>query len=239
MKYYRVTAFVLSVALVGLVVATLSLDVASAGGQTVILALKTQVPVAGANLVPQQSSHAFSSPVSMPRPSGLAEPDRESPPVVDEDSVINAVQTADDGSQAPDADSAGVPVSDPAQGNDQASSEGFGPEGTERAVPVIDEKRLTDLLAAYHAILVALIEAHKRYPDIARKLRHQGIVQVRFSLVAKGELSSLRISDSSSHGELDEAALEAVRSVPGFPAFPTELGPADREFVVSLSFVLD
>jgi protein TonB len=239
MKYYRVIAFVLSVVLVGLVVATLSLDVASTGGKTVVLALKTRVPVAGANLVPQQSSRAFSSPATMPRPSGVTEPDREPLLVENESTDLSAVQTADDGSQAPGADSAGVSVNNPAQGEERTDSVGFDPEGAERAVPVIDEKRLTDVLAAYHARLVALIEGQKSYPGIARRLRHQGIVQVRFSLTANGGLNSHAISDSSSHGELDEAALEAVRSVPGFPAFPTELGPADREFVVSLSFVLD
>jgi len=133
----------------------------------------------------------------------------------------------------------GVPANDPAQGEERTDSAGFGPEGAERAVPIIDEKRLTDVLAAYHARLVALIEGQKSYPGIARRLRHQGIVQVRFSLTVNGGLNSLTISDSSSHSELDEAALEAVLSVPQFPAFPTELGPVDREFVVSLSFVLD
>lgn len=98
---------------------------------------------------------------------------------------------------------------------------------------------MTDVLAAYHARLVALIEGQKSYPGIARRLRHQGIVQVRFSLTASGGLNILTISDSSSHSELDDAALEAVRNVPQFPAFPTELGSADREFVVSLSFVLE
>jgi len=239
MRGYRVAAFASSVALVGLAVAAFSLDVASAGGQTVVLALKTQVPVAGANLVPQQSSRAFSSPVSIPRPPGVTEPDREPLLVENESTDLSAGQAEDDGSQAPGADSAGVSANDPAQGDEQAGFAGFGPEGEERAVPVIDEKRLTHVLAAYHARLAALIEAHKSYPATARRLRHQGIVQVRFSLTANGGLNSLTISDSSSHGELDEAALEAVRSVPEFPAFPSELGPADREFVVSLSFVLD
>lgn len=239
MRYYRIAAFVLSVVLVGLAVAAFSLDAASAGGKTVILALKAQVSGAPANLVPQQSSQAFSSPASMPRPSGQAETDREHPPVEDEGAVLNAVQTEDNGSRGPEADSAADPESDEAQGEEHAGSAGFGPEGEEPGVPVIDEKRLTDLLAAYHARLVTLIEAHKRYPDIARRLRHQGIVQVRFSLTADGGMTSLAVSDSSGHGELDEAALQAVRSVPGFPAFPSELGPSDREFVVSLSFVLD
>ncbi|MCD6282308.1 TonB family protein [bacterium] len=244
MKYYRFIAFALSVVLVGLAVATLSLDVASAGGRTVVLALKTQAQVTGTNLVPQQPSRAFSSPATVPRPSGPTGLEREFPPMESNDAEFakndsSMADAADDGSRAPAADSAGVPANDPAQSEERAGSAGFGPEGAERAAPVIDEKRLTDVLAAYHAKLVALIEGQKSYPGIARRLRHQGIVQVRFSLAANGALSSLAISDSSSHSELDDAALEAVRSVPRFPAFPAELGPADREFVVSLSFVLD
>ena len=153
--------------------------------------------------------------------------------------MLNAIQTADDGSQASGAESAEDLESDAAQGEEQSGSADFGPEGEERAVPAIDEKPLTDLLAAYHAKLVTLIEAHKRYPDISRRLRHQGIVQVRFTLTAKGDLTGLTVSDSSSHGELDQAALDAVRNVPKFPVLPSELGTADREFVVSLSFVLN
>jgi len=239
MKYYRIAAFIASVALVGLAVALFSLDAASAGGQTVILALKTQGLVAGPNMVPQQSSRAFSSPASMPRPSHLVEPGPESPTDDDENAAPPAVQAADNSSQASDADLTEGSESRTMPDEERPDSAGFGPEGEERAVPIIDEKRLTDLLAAYHARLVTLIEAQKRYPDIARRLRHQGIAQVRFTLTEKGEISSLTISDSSSHTELDEAALEAVRTVPEFPAFPSELGPADREFAVSLSFVLD
>ena len=59
MKYYRIAAFVASVALVGLAVAIFSLDAASAGGQTVVLALKTQAPVAGSNMVPNNPQTCF------------------------------------------------------------------------------------------------------------------------------------------------------------------------------------
>lgn len=100
----------------------------------------------------------------------------------------------------------------------------------------VDERKLAQLLSAYHSQIVQLIEGQKRYPQIARKLGRQGIVQLSFTLSQDGRLVSSQVSSKSGYPELDDAALKALRAVPKFPSFPTELGPANRPFKVSLSF---
>ena len=44
---------------------------------------------------------------------------------------------------------------------------------------------------------------------------------------------------SSGFEELDKAALNSLKAVSRFPAFPSQLGPEPRAFVVSLSFTID
>ncbi len=116
-------------------------------------------------------------------------------------------------------------------------SAGNQPGGTEGAP--LDDRRLAPILAAYHSQLVQLIEGQKLYPQIARKLGHQGIVQLKFTLSQDGRLVSSQISSNSGFPELDDSAMQALRAVPKFPAFPTDLGPANRSFQVSLSYTLN
>jgi TonB family protein len=136
--------------------------------------------------------------------------------------------------------------SDSASGGNDAGAGGGGDEGVGSGGTAgggegapIDERKLTQLLAAYHSQLVQLIEGQKHYPVIARKLGHQGFVQLSFTLSNDGRLVASKVSSSSGFAELDESALGALRAVPRFPAFPTQLGPSSRPFVVSLSFNLD
>jgi TonB family protein len=131
-------------------------------------------------------------------------------------------------------------------GNGQSANDGAGNGGESggesaggKAGPPVDERELADILAGYHSRIVGLIKAQKQYPQIARRLGHQGIVRLSFTLSSSGELTSSSVDRSSGFPELDSAALNAVKAVNRFPAFPTQLGPSPRAFIVSLSFTLD
>ncbi len=84
-----------------------------------------------------------------------------------------------------------------------------------------------DELQSYQAALRREIEKHKRYPRRAKKMKQQGIVQVRFSLLDSGDLTNHQLVQSSGADELDRAALTAIqqaRSVGLKPAgLPGEL----------------
>lgn len=84
----------------------------------------------------------------------------------------------------------------------------------------------------------ALIEAQKRYPLMARKLRQQGTVQVLFSLNGGGRVVACQVESSSGYRALDRAAREAVNAVAQFPPVPELLGAAPQ-FMVAIVFTLE
>lgn len=126
------------------------------------------------------------------------------------------------------------------EGNGQAEGDS-GTTGTNdsQAKPSDNKQELADVLAGYHSRIVALIKAKKQYPQIARRLGHQGIARLSFSLSSSGELISSSISKSSGFEELDNAALNSLKAVSRFPAFPSQLGSEPRDFEVSLNFTID
>ncbi len=100
------------------------------------------------------------------------------------------------------------------------------------------EEDITRALEGYRRLVYASIERNKQYPAIARKLGHEGEVAVSFLLARDGSLKSASVSSSSGFFELDEAALEAVRAVGKFPAFPGLLQQENLRFAVRLAFEL-
>jgi protein TonB len=58
----------------------------------------------------------------------------------------------------------------------------------------------------------------------ARRRSLTGTVQLEILIRPDGAVASVDIAESSTHGALDAAALEAVRSLPALP-FPPHLAP--------------
>lgn len=67
------------------------------------------------------------------------------------------------------------------------------------------------------------IESRKQYPEAAREKHIEGRVLVRFGITADGQVSSLKIAESSGRDLLDRAVLEAVRKAAPFPRPPAAL----------------
>lgn len=105
------------------------------------------------------------------------------------------------------------------------------PEPAPQPEPAVDVKAL---LTEYAAGIKAQILARKYYPGIAERLGHEGDVIVGFTVTASGQLEGVRIKSGSGWDELDEAALDAVRSAEPFAGIPAE---AERESL-SLSITL-
>jgi TonB family protein len=142
------------------------------------------------------------------------------------------------GTSAGSGGSAGSGEGGNAAAGEGGDGSGEGAAGGQAGAPV-DERELAAILSAYHSRIVSLIKAQKRYPQIARRLGHQGVSRLSFTLAPDGSIISSSIGKSSGFSELDDAALAALRAVARFPAFPTKLGAASRPFIVSLEFTLD
>jgi periplasmic protein TonB len=80
------------------------------------------------------------------------------------------------------------------------------------------------------------IQESLQYPTSARRRGIKGTVNLEILIRADGAISSVSVAGSSSHSELDEAAVEAVRSLAPQP-FPAGLRP--RPLRVKLPIVFD
>jgi TonB family protein len=68
------------------------------------------------------------------------------------------------------------------------------------------------------------IHENVRYPLAARRRGLTGTVQLDIVIQPSGAVASVQVAESSAHGLLDEAAMEAVRALPPLP-FPAHLAP--------------
>ena len=80
------------------------------------------------------------------------------------------------------------------------------------------------------------IQDSLQYPASARRRGIKGTVNLEILIRADGAISSVSVARSSSHSELDDAAVEAVRSLARHP-FPAGLRP--RPLRVTLPIVFD
>lgn len=76
----------------------------------------------------------------------------------------------------------------------------------------------------YRTALRRRIQDVLRYPGVARRRGLSGTVELEILVQPTGAISDVAIVDSSSHRILDEAAMDAVRSLPPLP-FPDGLTP--------------
>ena len=103
-----------------------------------------------------------------------------------------------------------------------------------RAAGVVQD---TPVLTPPDAAAFSRDNAAPVYPESARRRRQQGVVVISVSVSADGQVTALRVRDSSGFPVLDEAALEAVRHWRFAPA--TRGGvPIAAQGYVELPFVL-
>ncbi len=93
-------------------------------------------------------------------------------------------------------------------------------------------------LKAYLREVYRRLAAHKDYPPMARRQHQQGVVMLRFTISASGQVDGSGISRSSGYNLLDRAALETLKKVGRFPPFPTGLTRSQLTIEVPLAFRL-
>ena len=59
--------------------------------------------------------------------------------------------------------------------------------------------------------VIAAVKKYKSYPNNARRMKHQGVVEVRFLLKTDGSIDELKVTKSSGFESLDNVALENVK----------------------------
>jgi protein TonB len=74
----------------------------------------------------------------------------------------------------------------------------------------------------YLAMVRLRIERHKKYPDAARTRQLEGEVLIYFAITLDGNVEAAKVTRSSGHSILDNAALKAVRNAAPFQKPPAE-----------------
>jgi protein TonB len=95
---------------------------------------------------------------------------------------------------------------------------------------------LKGALAAYKKKLSRAMKKDYTYPRAARRAGIEGRAIVRILIDAQGNVLSVELATSSGHEILDNAALEAARSVKHVPAAPDSLRWGERHIKVPFKF---
>ncbi|MFC3125810.1 energy transducer TonB [Pseudoroseomonas globiformis] len=92
--------------------------------------------------------------------------------------------------------------------------------------------------ASYINRISASLERAKRYPNVARIRRLQGVGVLEFSMQRNGQVTGWRIVRSSGHAELDEAIGEMIQRASPLPPPPEEVAGNPVVLTVPVSFAL-
>ncbi len=100
------------------------------------------------------------------------------------------------------------------------------------------EQEFKDAMMRYQDIIKQQLEEARRYPYNARKNNIEGIVYMRFLLLANGNVKNVELVRSSGHSVLDDSALKTVKIACPFPRIPESFNTGSIMFEVSLVYDL-
>lgn len=158
-------------------------------------------------------------------------PEPTEPPVIPTPASPTAITTSRGNAPGPTAGALGSGQGGRGGGRGTGSGSGVGP-GQGRG------SGSGSALQGYLREIRQLLEKQKDYPWMARRRNIQGVVVVRFTIAAGGQIDASRISRSSGHDLLDEAAKETLRRVGRFPPLPADLNRQQLTIEVPLAFHL-
>ena len=84
--------------------------------------------------------------------------------------------------------------------------------------PSVDSVKM--VTRTYLRSLKKQLEQIKDYPATAKRLKQEGTVRVRFTILADGKIEQIEVSESSRYSSLDNSALEAVAKMEKFQPIP-------------------
>jgi len=90
----------------------------------------------------------------------------------------------------------------------------------------------------WQGLLLADLEAHKRYPPEARESGEQGVVYLRFAMDRRGKVLSFRLEKSSGFDDLDQETLDLIQRSQPLPPPPPTITGSIIELVVPVQFQL-
>ncbi len=112
------------------------------------------------------------------------------------------------------------------------TTEGSG-EGSESEATILSAKQ------KYSLEFRNLVEVKKEYPTMVRMRGLEGVVVIAVTIKKNGEVSNHRVVKNSGHALLDQSALNLVKKIQTFKAFPGELPDDEIELRFPISYKLN
>ena len=106
------------------------------------------------------------------------------------------------------------------------------------SVPGVIATVSADALSAWQRALIAWLDAHRAYPEAARRVGEQGAVGVRFTLSESGDVTGADIQRGSGSMVLDDATLAMLRGA-HLPPPPPGTDAARRTISVLIRYQLN
>jgi periplasmic protein TonB len=106
------------------------------------------------------------------------------------------------------------------------------------AAPTAPAAPASNAVPTWQGQLLGRLQRHKRYPDLARSRREEGVVHLTFSLDREGRVLSAIIAKGSGSVELDAETLALVRRAEPLPPPPPEMPGNPVTLTVPVRFSL-
>lgn len=88
----------------------------------------------------------------------------------------------------------------------------------------------------YATELISALNQLKEYPSSSKERRETGQVQLSFKLRKNGEITEIKILQSSPYQQLNEAALNTVQKLGKFKPVPDEISKGDWNVILPIEF---
>jgi protein TonB len=180
---------------------------------------------------PVEKAQPDSEPAPQPKPAPerKADPEHNTEPVAKTEFRPKSQQRS---TSKPAMETASTPITIPTQTRKQVASVAR----DSRVSP--DPGLIASLENQYKLRLRALIEDNKRYPRSARKMHYQGKAKVSFIIRRDGHIEQIRLTESTGHDLLDEAAFDAIKSASGQLPFPEDIQRSQWAFTIPIDYRL-
>lgn len=93
-------------------------------------------------------------------------------------------------------------------------------------------QRMLDIKTEYISKIAWTLNQKKEYPDLARRMRQQGKLKVRFILERDGRILNAEVIEQSKYENLNQAAKKLLTEIKSFEPFPQ--GVTDQQWAVTV-----
>lgn len=87
----------------------------------------------------------------------------------------------------------------------------------------LNQVKAAEIENQYLGKIQQTIEKYKVYPKVAKRLKHEGKVEISFDILKDGKIVNIQIVKNSKYKSLDKATIELLTKIGFFDAIPNEL----------------